>query len=210
VTRSIIGQLSKGYRQRIGLADSLVHEPELLILDEPTTGLDPNQIRHIRQLIKSLAEHHTVLLSSHILPEVESVCQRVLIIKNGRIVASNTTEELVDSMADAPCIVVEAQGPRDGIAAKLKGIPGVMRVSSEPCREWFRFTCQCKEGADIRPALLQIMSEHGWELLEMKTERRNLEDVFISLTSDEQESSRKDDEEADENNTSQSSPGGRS
>jgi ABC-2 type transport system ATP-binding protein len=210
VTRSIIGQLSKGYRQRIGLADSLVHEPELLILDEPTTGLDPNQIRHIRQLIKSLAERHTVLLSSHILPEVESVCQRVLIIKNGRIVASNTTEELVDSMADAPCIVVEAQGPRDGIATKLKGIPGVMRVSSEPCREWFRFTCQCKEGADIRPALLQIMSEHGWELLEMKTERRNLEDVFISLTSDEQESSRKDDEEADENNTSQSSPGGRS
>jgi len=210
VTRSIIGQLSKGYRQRIGLADSLVHEPELLILDEPTAGLDPNQIRHIRQLIKSLAERHTVLLSSHILPEVESVCQRVLIIKEGRIVASNTTEELVDSMADTPCIVVEVQGPREGIAAKLKAIPGVMRVSSEPCREWFRFACQCKEGADIRPTLLKIMSEHGWELLEMKTERRNLEDVFISLTSEEQESSRKDDEEADESNTSQSSTGGQS
>ena len=113
-------------------------------------------------------------------------------------------------MANAPCIVVEAQGPRDGIAAKLKGIPGVMRVSSEPCREWFRFTCQCKDGADIRPALLKIMSEHGWELLEMKTERRNLEDVFISLTSEEQESSRKDDAEPDENRAPQSSTGGQS
>ncbi len=205
VTRSIIGQLSKGYRQRIGLADSLVHDPELLILDEPTAGLDPNQIRHIRQLIKSLGEHHTVLLSSHILPEVETVCERVLIIKKGRIVASNTTEELVESMTNTPCIVVEAQGPREGIARKLELISGVMRVSSEPCREWFRFTCQCKEGADIRPELLKIMSEHGWELLEMRTERRNLEDVFVSLTAEEQDPSAEDDKEANGENTAESS-----
>lgn len=208
VTRSIIGQLSKGYRQRIGLADSLVHDPELLILDEPTAGLDPNQIRHIRQLIKSLGERHTVLLSSHILPEVESVCERILIIKKGRIVASNTTEELVDSMTDAPCIVVEVQGPRDRIASKLELISGVMRVSSEPCREWFRFTCQCKEGADIRPDLLKIMSEHGWELLEMRTERRNLEDVFVSLTAEEQDPSVEDDKDANGKNTAESSAEG--
>jgi ABC-2 type transport system ATP-binding protein len=202
VTRRIIGQLSKGYRQRIGLADSLVHAPELLILDEPTAGLDPHQIRHIRQLIKSLAERHTVLLSSHILPEIESVCQRVLIIKQGRIVASSTTAELVDSMADTPCIVVEVQGPRDGIAAALEALPGVVRVSSEPCREWFRFACQCQPEADIRPALLKIIQDHGWELLEMKTERRNLEDAFISLTSEAQAPAR-----ADANSTSPAGSG---
>jgi len=183
--RNIIGSLSKGYKQRVGLADSLVHEPELLILDEPTLGLDPNQIRHIRNLIKSLAQRHTVLLSSHILPEVEMICERVLIINKGRIVASDTPDNLVGLMKGNPIIVAEVQGESAIIAGKLEAIPGVLKVSCAPAGDWSRFTCECEKGTDIRPELFRTVSANNWTLRELTMEKKNLEDVFVSMTSEE-------------------------
>lgn len=182
VRRSIIGHLSKGYRQRVGLADSLVHEPELLILDEPTIGLDPNQVRHIRNLIKSLSRRHTVLLSSHILSEVEMICSRVLIINKGRIMASDTPEKLAARMKDNPRVVAEVRGPCELIADKLKTVRGVVRVSCEPAGEWSSFTCECEKGIDVRAELFSAVSANNWDLRELRLEKRNLEDVFIEMT----------------------------
>ena len=180
--RTIIGVLSKGYRQRVGLADALVHDPEVLILDEPTIGLDPNQIRHIRTLIKSLAQRHTVLLSTHILPEVEMICQRVLIINRGRIVAADTADNLVGLMKGNLQIVVEVQGPSDAIMGAFKAVKGVVGVLHEPAGEWNRFTCSCDSGTDVRAELFQAIAANRWVLRELKVEKRNLEDVFVSMT----------------------------
>jgi len=182
VRRSMIGILSKGYRQRVGLADALVHDPEVLILDEPTIGLDPNQIRHIRNLIKSLAQRHTVLLSTHILPEVEMVCDRVLILNKGKIMASDTADNLVGLIKGNLQIVVEVQGPRDVISGTLKAMKGVVGVLHEPVGEWDRFTCSCDSGSDVRGDLFKVISENRWVLRELKVEKRNLEDVFVSMT----------------------------
>lgn len=182
VRRSIIGRLSKGYRKRLGLAESLVHEAELLILDEPTIGLDPNQVRHIRSLIRSFAQRHTVLLSSHILREVEMICERVLIINKGRIVASDTPDNLIGLMKGNPEVMVEVLGPRHEILDRLEAIPGVSNVSWEDAGEWNRFTCQCEKGGDIRAELFRAVSANNWTLRELKVKKRNLEDVFIELT----------------------------
>lgn len=180
--RSIIGQLSKGYTQRVGLADSLVHEPEVLILDEPTIGLDPNQIRHIRNLIKSLGKRHTILLSSHILPEIEMTCERVLIINKGKIIASDTPQKLVQLMKGNPQLVAEIKGTGDAVHSKLRSIPGIISVTCEPASEWSRFTCECEKGADVRTAIFATVSANGWVLRELREEKRNLEDAFVSLT----------------------------
>jgi ABC-2 type transport system ATP-binding protein len=180
--QSIIGHLSKGFRQRLGLADSLVHEPELLILDEPTIGLDPNQIRNIRALIKSLAQRHTVLLSSHILSEIEMVCERVLIISRGRIVVSDTPSNLMGKLSGGIRIVAEIAGPRDLVLEKLKAIPGITQVADEPAGEWTRFTCECQEGTDMRRELFKVVSYHNWALRELSVEKGNLEDVFAAVT----------------------------
>jgi ABC-2 type transport system ATP-binding protein len=182
VRRRIIGQLSKGYAQRVALADALVNEPELLILDEPTIGLDPNQIRQIRDLIKSIGKHQTVLLSSHILPEVEMVCDRVLIINKGTIVASDTPQNLVDRMKSSPSLVAEIKGPTETILSKLRAIQGVTRVSVEAADDWGRFVCECDKAADVRAAIFQSASANGWMLRELREEKRNLEDVFVSVT----------------------------
>lgn len=182
VRRAIIGVLSKGYRQRVGLADALVHDPEVLILDEPTIGLDPNQIRQVRNLIKGLALRHTVLLSTHILPEVEMVCERVLIINKGRIVASDTADNLVGVMKGNLQIVVEVQGPADAVLAALKAVKGMVGVLHEPVGEWGRFTCSCDSGTDIRTELFLLIAQNKWVLRELKVEKRNLEDVFVSMT----------------------------
>ena len=187
VKRTVIGRLSKGYKQRIGLADSLVHEPDLLILDEPTIGLDPNQIRQIRTLIRGLASRHTVLLSSHILPEVEMICERVLIISRGRIVASDTTESLLGLMKGNRRAVVEVKGERDRIQEKLQQARGVVRVTWEAAGEWHRFACECQGQPDICPALFRVVSENGWELRELTEQKRNLEDVFVALTGEQPE-----------------------
>ena len=184
VGKAVIGRLSKGYKQRIGLADSLLHRPELLILDEPTIGLDPNQIRHIRQLIKGLARHHTVLLSSHILPEVEMICSRLLIINNGRIVASDTPANLTGLMRGNVRVTAEIRGPGQEVMSRLETVPDVIRVRSEGDGEWGRFTFECAKDSDIREELFEVISARGWSMRELSAERRNLEDVFVALTAE--------------------------
>ena len=188
VRKRIIGQLSKGFRQRVGFADSLVHEPELLILDEPTIGLDPNQIRQIRTLIKGLAGRHTVLLSSHILSEVEMTCEHVLIIKNGSIAASDSPEKLVGLLKGNPQVVAEIRGPAEAVKPALADIDGITAVSHESHGEWGRYTCDCGKGADVREDIHALVTGSGWVLRELNTEKRNLEDVFVSMMTEEKES----------------------
>jgi len=180
---TVIGRLSKGFRQRVGLADCLLHEPECLILDEPTIGLDPNQIRHIRGLIRGLAQQHTVLISSHILPEVEMLCERVLIMNAGRIVASDTPAALVGMMKGNVCVVAEVCGSRRAVLQACEAIPGVQSLTCEPMGEWSRLVCQCASGADdVRADIFKTVCENQWQLRELKEERRNLEDVFVAIT----------------------------
>lgn len=183
VGRRIIGQLSKGYRQRVGLAEALVHDPELLILDEPTIGLDPNQIRQVRTLIRELAQRHTILLSSHILPEVEMTCRRVLILNRGKIVASDTPERLHAVLQGASVIVAEIAGPQEDAASALRGMAGVREVRIESAGEgWTRFAVECEREKDLRGDVFRAVSAAGWVLRELRMEARSLEDVFVSLT----------------------------
>jgi ABC-2 type transport system ATP-binding protein len=182
VSRRIVGQLSKGYRQRIGLADSLVHEPELLILDEPTIGLDPNQIRNIRNVIKSLAEKHTVLLSSHLLSEVDMICGRVMIINKGRIIASDTPENLVGLMKGNIRVVAVVRGDSKAVVEKAALLPGVIRTSCEQEGEWARLLCECAKGSDVSEHVSAMAAANKWSLRELRSEKENLEDVFVALT----------------------------
>ncbi len=180
--RTVIGNLSKGFRQRVGLADCLLHEPELLILDEPTIGLDPNQIRHIRDLIRGLARDHTVIISSHILPEVEMLCERVLIMVDGRIVASDTPAALLGLMKGKVRIVAEICGSRRAVMQALESIPEIESITCEPKGEWSRVICQSAKGQDVRARIFDVVSNNKWELRELSVERRNLEDVFVAIT----------------------------
>ncbi len=178
----IVGQLSKGYRQRVALADALLNEPSVLILDEPSIGLDPNQIREFRALIRGLAKRHTVLLSSHILPEVESTCERVLIINRGRIVASDTPEQLAERMKGGTCVVVEIKAAEGAAVAALSGIAGVTRVTAVAAGQWLRLLCECGHDADPREAIYESARASQWPLRELSVQRLNLEDVFVAMT----------------------------
>ena len=182
VGRRIIGQLSKGYRQRVGMADALIHEPELLVLDEPTIGLDPSQIRQAREMIRGLASRHTILLSTHILPEVEAVCHRVLILNRGRLIASDATARLRGLQRGRICVTAEVRGPPEAIRATLAGLPGVRSMTEESDGEFQRVMLECEGGADPRPAIFQTAGERGWTLRELRMEVQSLEDVFIALT----------------------------
>jgi ABC-2 type transport system ATP-binding protein len=182
VGRRIIGQLSKGFRQRVGLAESMVHDPDLLILDEPTIGLDPNQIRQARELIKSLASRHTILISTHILPEVEMTCQRVLIIHRGRIVASDTTEQLRSMMMGGARVVAEIRGPQADVLHQLQSLSGVQRATGSGDGEWGCYTLECAKDADLRADVFGLAAARGWALRELRLEKKSLEDIFVSLT----------------------------
>ena len=183
--RNVIGRLSRGFRQRVGLADTLLAEPPLLILDEPTVGLDPNQIRQIRNLIKSLADRHTVLMASHILPEVEMVCQRVLIMNKGRLVVSDSPENLVGLLRGNGRVVMEVRGGlAETITERLESLPPVLRVRCTTANEWVQVVCECEKGRDIRADLFRVVATNGWTLREMREERGNLEDVFREVTSE--------------------------
>ena len=182
VGRRIIGQLSKGYRQRVGLAESLVHDPELLILDEPTIGLDPNQIRQVRELIKDLSQRHTVLLSTHILPEVEMTCRRVVIIHRGKVVASDTPENLKRLREGGTDVVAEIRGPSADVRAKVAALPGVRGVTVTEADGWCRVAVECEQESALRPLLFDAVARAGWGLRELRAERRSLEDIFVSLT----------------------------
>ncbi|HVM59691.1 MAG TPA: ATP-binding cassette domain-containing protein [Verrucomicrobiae bacterium] len=188
VSHRIIGQLSKGYRQRVGLADALLAEPDLLILDEPTIGLDPVQIRQVRQLIKDLGKRHTILLSTHILPEVEMTCNRVIIIHHGRILASDAPENLTKTLNAGGLIEVEIRGPGSEVQAKLRAVDGVESVQAKQLEDgWVRVTLTPKPGVDPREKIYQAVVSNGWTLRELMRSRTTLEDIFVQITREEDE-----------------------
>jgi ABC-2 type transport system ATP-binding protein len=172
----ILGQLSRGFRQRVGLADALVHDPDILILDEPTAGLDPIQIREVRALIRELGERHTILLSTHIMSEVEAVCGRVIIIARGRIVE----DQPLDRLRSESTIVLEARGPAEALRRALETAPGVERVTEvSTVGDHAGFEVQTRDGADLREALGQRLMQSGWPLRRLDLRHVTLEDRFI-------------------------------
>lgn len=184
VRETLIASLSKGFRQRLGLAQALLNSPPLLILDEPTIGLDPAQIVEIRQLIQDLSGDHTVVLSSHILPEVSQLCQRVIIINKGQIVASDTPDNLSRQLSHGSRLNLKVKGPAPEIAAALKGVPGVKEVADQGET---RYQVATKEDLDLRPELARLVVESGWDLLELKAQEFTLEEVFLNLVTEEGE-----------------------
>ena len=182
VENKLIGALSKGYRQRVGLADALLAEPDLLILDEPTIGLDPNQIRQVRELIKNLGEQHTILLSTHILPEVEMTCSRVIIIHKGRIEACDTPENLLGKIRQAGGVILEAKVGKDNGADELKKISGVREVITDGEDDWKRFSLRVESGVDVREEVFRLATERHWAVRELTQRRATLEDVFVEIT----------------------------
>ena len=178
-----IGKLSKGYRQRVGLAQALIHNPEVLVLDEPTAGLDPKQIIETRELIKGLAGQHTVVLSTHILPEVSKTCQRVVVISAGEIVAVGTPDELTRRLQGFETVLVTAEGPNAEMREKLGSVAGVNLVEEREAHEG-RVTLEvhAEKGNDVRAELARAIVESQWKLLEVKTSGLSLEDIFLKLT----------------------------
>jgi ABC-2 type transport system ATP-binding protein len=182
----IIGNLSKGYRQRVGLAQAIVHNPDVLILDEPTVGLDPKQIIEIRELIKGFAGEHTVILSTHILPEVQATCSRVLIINQGKIVASDTLEGVSARLRQGNVLSLLVKGSAGEVATKLRSVPGVLSVNDEGAQEGgVRLSVTGSGDADIRGAIAEAVVKSGAGLLELKRESLSLEEVFLKLTTHE-------------------------
>ncbi len=183
VTKRIIGQLSKGYRQRVGLADALVHEPDLIILDEPTIGLDPHQIRAVRQLIKSLGGTHTVLISTHILSEAEMTCHRMVIMKHGRVIAQGTREELQLFMGANGQIVAEIAASPEELTACWAQIAEIEQFDVSPAEgEFHRCALTPRNGTDLRPLIYWIVQERGWALRELTRSRHSLEDIYVQVT----------------------------
>ncbi|MEI6377773.1 MAG: ATP-binding cassette domain-containing protein [bacterium] len=187
VAKKIIGRLSKGYRQRVGLADAMVHEPDLLILDEPTIGLDPNQIRLVRDLIRNLKRHHTILLSTHILPEVEMLCSRVIIINKGRIEALDSPQNLRARLGVAGHVLLEARvSDPKAAAAEIRRVAGVDSVSVRGDGAWTTFTIQASPGADPRELLYGHAVAQKWPLRELSRSAVSLEQVFAEVTHSEE------------------------
>ena len=186
VRNRIIKNLSKGYRQRVGLAQALIGNPEVLILDEPTVGLDPKQIIEIRNLIKTLGKRHTVILSSHILPEVQAVCDRVIVINKGKIVADDTEENLSHNLSNDFRYIARSEGPEDEVTKILTGISGMKEVDSYGQKEngVFEYSLEAEPGTDIRRELFNRLADRNYPLLGLKTTELTLEDIFLRLTSD--------------------------
>jgi ABC-2 type transport system ATP-binding protein len=183
VARRIIGHLSKGYRQRVGLADALVHEPELIILDEPTIGLDPNQIRSVRQLIKNLASAHTVLISTHILPEAEMTCNRMVIMYEGQILAADTPENLQRLMSSNSQVLAEISAPLADLQECWAGMPEIETFDVSAAEgEFFRCALTPRNGLDLRPRVFDLVRARGWQLRELTRNRHTLEDIYVQLT----------------------------
>lgn len=182
----IIGKLSKGYKQRVGLAQALLNNPDVLILDEPTIGLDPKQIHEVRSLIKGLASAHTIILSTHILPEVSMTCNRVVIINKGKLVAIDTPEGLARQMKGAERISMTVDGPKEAVREKLAGIDGVLNVQTDSeADNSTSYTVECKLNSDLRRVLASTVVSQGWGLLELRGISMSLEDVFINLITQE-------------------------
>jgi ABC-2 type transport system ATP-binding protein len=180
------GKLSKGYKQRVGLAQALLHNPDVLILDEPTAGLDPQQIIQTRALIKELAGDHTIILSTHILPEVSQTCQRVVIINRGRVVAVDTPDNLTARVRGAETMYVQVDGEGADVAPALAAVPGVTTVTVADARATVTgFQVESETGRDVRRELASAVVSRGWGLLELRPSRMSLEDVFLQLTTQE-------------------------
>ena len=189
VSKKLISKLSKGYRQRVGLAQALLHNPEVLVLDEPTAGLDPKQIHETRELIRSLAGEHTIILSTHILPEVEQTCDHVVIISKGRLVAKDSVQNLTSRLRGQETVSVEINGSVDAAAArqKLEQIPGVSRVTPHAERgRGLQFEVESAAGRNTRADIARAIVGAGWNLHELKTASVSLEDIFLELTAAEQ------------------------
>ena len=179
------GKLSKGYRQRVGLAQALMHNPEVLILDEPTAGLDPKQIIETRKLIKDLGGDHTIILSTHILPEVSQTCQRIVIINKGRVVAVDTPENLMSRLGGSETIYVQIDAPGADVKTTLEGIPGITRVAATDVRGSLTgFEVNSDTGHDMRRELAATVVGQSWGLLELRPLRMSLEDIFLHLTTE--------------------------
>ncbi len=187
VYNRLIKNLSKGYRQRVGIAQALIGNPDVLILDEPTVGLDPKQIIEIRNLIKELGKKHTVILSSHILSEVQAICERVIVINNGKIVADDTPDNLSKDMSTDHTLIVRVEGPEDEIYKTLSKIPKMVSVQALGEKESggvFDFSVEAQKGEDIRREVFKRLAARNWSILSMRTNQLSLEDIFLQLTSE--------------------------
>jgi len=186
VHNKVISQLSKGYRQRVGLAQALVHKPAVLILDEPTVGLDPKQIIEIRETIKSLRGEHTIILSTHILPEVAMTCDKVVIISKGRIVGEGSPESLTEQLREGGVLRAQVAGPREAVEGLLTGIEGVVDVQYEDAgQDLGAYLVTTVAGQDVRDPLAKAIVDGGYGLRELRSMDMSLEDVFLRLTNEE-------------------------
>ncbi len=185
---TIIGKLSKGYRQRVGIAQAILHEPDVLVLDEPTIGIDPIQVVETRQLIKSLGQNHTLILSSHILPEVSMICDRVIIIHEGQIVAIDDPVNLGTNLSGVERVEIEVKGPNREIIPVLEGVNGVQEVVRVPVSggAYHRYHITFELGLDIRTDLAKVILENDWELFKLQSLGMSLEEIFLRLTLEEE------------------------
>lgn len=186
----IIGRLSKGFQQRVGLAQALIHDPEILILDEPTIGLDPIQIIEIRKLIQALAAAHTILLSSHILPEVTEICNRVIIINEGEIAAVDSLAGLTSSLRKSERFLLKVRSGDDGILEKLEALDQALSVKAEPENQHIaepenQYIIECELGSNLQDALARLVLDNSWGLVELSPIKMTLEDIFLKLTLEE-------------------------
>jgi ABC-2 type transport system ATP-binding protein len=182
----LCSKLSKGYKQRVGLGQALIHNPDVLILDEPTAGLDPKQIIETRELIKELAGDHTIILSTHILPEVSQTCQRVVIINKGQVVALDTPDNLTARLRGSETLYVQVEAPGSDPVTALNGVTGVVRVSEADRKDGIvGYEVESEQGRDVRRDLARAVVTSGWGLLELRPMRLSLEDIFLSLTTEE-------------------------
>lgn len=183
----LIKKLSRGYKQRVGIAQAIVHNPDVVILDEPTVGLDPNQIKEVRKLIKDLAGEHTIILSTHILPEVEMTCDRVVIINRGKIAAIDTTSNLTTQLKGGERVRVVVRGGGNGLPGSLSALEGISRVEreGEASGDLSAFMIESEQGTDLRPEIAARIVKEGFDLLELRAVSLSLEDIFMQLTTEE-------------------------
>ena len=184
---SIIGKLSKGFRQRVGIAQAIIHEPDVLVLDEPTIGIDPIQVVETRELIKNLGGDHTLIVSTHILPEVSQICERVIVIHEGQIVAIDEPDNLAQRLLGRERVDLQVKGPQQEVISALEGVPGVQDVARVNIQrgEIPQYRVESESGVEIRATVARTVVESGWELHRLQAVTMSLEEIFLRLTTDE-------------------------